>query len=271
MVGRFSPRPPPSSAAQYALSSIKTPILDGHPAGRSFGVAGRAPLVSLPPRVDFIPPIGGARPLGYAGGFSGSGIGSSYSPNDSYEPHDSGPNLSSSESDEETLTDLERLVKEQDKYNKAAEAKKEKLEKEKSILENQSEDYPEDTSEIQEKEDEIQKIEEEQKAYNEKVNETLEKATESINASNKDGEEALTVDQLKEKILNGDTVDIKARVNGLAPESRAELNEMIQAILQKEREEENRNQSKAAQKSLAMSAPPSNIDPNSLDFNTMFS
>ena len=130
MVGRFSPTNQTSSAAQYALSSIQTPILDGHPAGRSFNVAGRAPLVSLPPRVDYIPPIGGARPLGYAGGFSGSGLGSSYSPSDSYEPQDSGANLASSgsgEEEEEALSDLEKLVKEQDKYNKAAEAKKKEL------------------------------------------------------------------------------------------------------------------------------------------------
>lgn len=260
--GRFSPRPAPSSAARYALTSITTPILDGHPAGRSFNVAGRPPLVSLPPRVPFIPPIGGAIPLGYAGGFSGIGLGSS-SPSgseDSYEPHDSGASLASSESGEETLTDLERLVKEQKKENEKFAARK------KGLKDQQNDD--DDPDKINK---EIKKIEEEQEAYNEKVNETLEKATESINSSKEDGEEALTVDQLKEKILSGDTRDIEARVNGLAPESKVELNKMIQSILQKKRQEDIEYQSKTVQQGLTMSAPDEHRNPNSLDFNTLFS
>ncbi|MDA0772871.1 MAG: hypothetical protein O3C63_08005, partial [Cyanobacteria bacterium] len=81
----------------------------------------------------------------------------------------------------------------------------------------------------------------------------------------------LSTDQLKAKILSGDTEDIKARVNGLAPESKAELNKMIQSILKKDQQEKDLNQSNAVQRSLAMTAPPPNIDQNSLDFNTMFS
>ncbi|MDA0771822.1 MAG: hypothetical protein O3C63_02655, partial [Cyanobacteria bacterium] len=189
MIGRFSPRPGSSSAAQYAIASIGIKIDDY--SGRGFGVKGRP---YLPPVNSF---YGVANPaLGYALGAANSLIKSlanisSPSPSsnpqeDTYAANDSGANLASSESDEETLTDLERLVKEQDKYKKAADAKKKELEAKKKDL--PQEDDPAASIEIENINEQIEKIEEEQKAYNKKVNETLEKATESINANKKEGE-----------------------------------------------------------------------------------
>ena len=291
MVGRFSPRPPPSSAAQYALSSITTPILDGHPAGRSFGVAGRAPLVSLPPRVNFIPPIGGLGPIGYAGGFSGSGfgtsgLGSGYSPNDlgainSANSDASGMASSESEDADEASEELKKLLEHQEEIDRIANDKKKELQEE---LEQA--DSKEKTEKI---EKELNEIQEQQDKYKESVDKALDKVKETINSNLPEGQDELSRDEIKAKIKDG---SIKEIIDSLDPEIKAQLGielgsltktsaESLKAYSQalldlgkSEFTEEQRNflnQSKTLADSLSTAAPSQTRKTSDLDEDSIFS
>lgn len=208
-----------NSAAQYALASVVTPILDGHPAGRSFNVPGRAPLYSIPPqaRTGFFPYAG----IGSLGGFGGSsgGIGSNYSPPRSIanagDQDDGGVSLSSSESeDEQDLEKLRELLKKQEELKK----KRENLEK--------ANEYASDPEKVGEKVAEIEKIKEAEAKLQEKIDDAIKQIEEAT--KDKDGK-GLSPEEIKDKILKGDYQDILEEISKLDPQTKKELHKLIES------------------------------------------
>ena len=273
---RIVPRPQATrSAAQYALASVRTPITDGHPAGRAFGVEGRAPLYSLPPRANpsiFPPPF--TSPLGYFGG--GSGLGSLFDPSPSrgshgssgiHDSYDSGNNLASSVSEEgeEELDELKKLIEKKEEFEKKIEAKS----KQQAKLHNEDEDWWKLDDEIKELED----------AKNE-LDDTIKAAVEEIKKSSKaeNGEE-LSTEEIIERIKNGEYQDLLENLNKLSPEERKKLRELIEAggrtinkyhNLFEIEPERTHNMSNTAFAALSSSAPSERRSTNSLDPDDIF-